>query len=578
MASTTTPGTSKEALLRRIAQGYRALRSSLEALPRERFGEKLSTGWSLNENLLHLAAWEETVPPRVAGVLSRGEDPKLYDEIDSFNARVAAESRGKSTDELFARWSAAHERVLETVRQLSDDAPPLAFDVVEWNTTNHYPDHFADIGAAVRNAADLVRLIQTNWLPFRLGLLSLGLAALEQTTSTGWTYKDLAAHAAAWEERTATRLAVFRESGEGMAGIDDTDPFNAAVVERTRGRDGGDVLRELDEAHRALVAEVEKLTPGQLHANDDWVITVVAGNSYGHYAEHHEELFAAVPRKPGELLAKMREGWRPFRNAVGRVGLIPLSGRTSSGWTYKGMLGHVANWIEKIGPELPVRLQGRRTEALPDVDAENRREAEAGESRAEEEVVRRLDAAYRAVVNAVKALPPDEDVHFMAVRLICGETYGHFPEHLRELLAALPKDARAILARFDDVWRRFRAGIRERGRGGLGEKTPAGWTYKDLCAHAAAWLQEAVRELAANEFTDWNAGTIQEFNDRAVEAHRLVGAEAMLDELDTSARRMREAIAALSDERIANEKVFDIVAWCTYLHWEDHFAELGIDI
>src|SRR5947208_3254196 len=121
MASTTTPGTSKEALLRRIAQGYRALRSSLEALPRERFGEKLSTGWSLNENLLHLAAWEETVPPRVAGVLSRGEDPKLYDEIDSFNARVAAESRGKSTDELFARWSAAHERVLETVRQLSDD-------------------------------------------------------------------------------------------------------------------------------------------------------------------------------------------------------------------------------------------------------------------------------------------------------------------------------------------------------------------------------------------------------------------------------------------------------------------------
>src|SRR5439155_1339674 len=189
-------------------------------------------------------------------------------------------------------------------------------------------DHFADIGAAVRDAADLVRLIQTNWLPFRLGLLSLGLAALEQTTSTGWTYKDLAAHAAAWEERTATRLAVFRESGEGVVGVDGTDPFNAAVVERTRSRDGGDVLRELDEAHRALAAEVEKLTPGQLHANDDWVITVVAGNSYGHYAEHHEELFAAVPRKPGELLAKMREGWRPFRNAVGRVGLIPLSGRT----------------------------------------------------------------------------------------------------------------------------------------------------------------------------------------------------------------------------------------------------------
>src|SRR5207253_8371379 len=95
MASTTTPGTSKEALLRRIAQGYRALRSSLEALPRERFGEKLSTAWSLNENLLHLAAWEETVPPRVAGVLSRGEDPKLYDEIRSEEHTSELQSRGQ---------------------------------------------------------------------------------------------------------------------------------------------------------------------------------------------------------------------------------------------------------------------------------------------------------------------------------------------------------------------------------------------------------------------------------------------------------------------------------------------------
>jgi hypothetical protein len=134
-----------------------------------------------------------------------------------------------------------------------------------------------------------------------------------------------------------------------------------------------------------------------------------------------------------------------------------------------------------------------------------------------------------------------------------------------------------MLSRFDDVWRRFRGALRERGRAGLGERTPAGWTYRDLCAHAAAWMQEAVRELAASAFTEWNAASIQEFNDRAVEAHRLVGPEAMLDELDTSARRMREVIAGLPDERILDEKVFDIAAWCTYLHWEDHFAELGIE-
>src|SRR5712691_10423675 len=187
MASTTIPGTSKADHAKRIAQGYRALRSALEALPRERFTEKLRTGWSLNENLAHLAAWEETVPPRVAGVIASGADPRLYDDVDAFNARVAEDAKGTSTEDLFARWTLAHERLLETVRSLPDDATELAFDVVEWNTTGHYPDHYADIGAAIRTADDLFCLVQTPWIGFRLAVGAIGLPGLEQKTSTGWT-------------------------------------------------------------------------------------------------------------------------------------------------------------------------------------------------------------------------------------------------------------------------------------------------------------------------------------------------------------------------------------------------------
>ena len=55
--STTIRGISKDTLRRQIGQGYRRLRSALEALPPDRFGETLSTGWSLNENLAHLAAF-----------------------------------------------------------------------------------------------------------------------------------------------------------------------------------------------------------------------------------------------------------------------------------------------------------------------------------------------------------------------------------------------------------------------------------------------------------------------------------------------------------------------------------------
>jgi hypothetical protein len=578
LVSTTIPVTSKAELLGRISQTYRALRSALEALPRERCWEKLRTGWSLNEDIAHLAAWEETVPKRVASVLEGGEDLKLYDDIDGFNARVATESHGKTTDELLARWSAAHEAVLETVRSLPEDADKLAFDVIEWNTTGHYPDHYADIGAAIKDKDDLVGLVQSSWTPFRLAIGALGLSGLEEKTSTGWTYKDLVAHAAAWEDRTATRLRTFRESADKtLTGVDDADEFNAAVVERTRGRDAREVLGELDATHARILEEIAKLTPDEIHANGDKAIAVVAGNTYGHYAEHLDEIFASVPKRPEALLGKMREGWRPFRRAVNRLGLSALSDTTPSGWTYKAMLSHVANWMEKLEAEMPNRLAGRRG-PFPDVDAENAREADASKSRSAHETVERVHAAYKGVVDLVTALPADREIDFLAVRLVVGETYGHFVEHGAELDAALPRTAAAYVDRIEKVWKPLRAAIRDRGRAGLGEPTSSGWTYKDLVAHVVGWIEQAVREIETNEFrTGWTSETIQEYNDRSVRTHELVGPEAMVDELDTVYRRLLEALRSFPAGDI-DEKIAATLPYYTYLHWEEHFGELGIPL
>ncbi len=576
--STTTRVISKHDLLRRIGQSYRALRSAIEALPRERLTEELSTGWSLNENIAHLAAWEETVPRRVAGVLENGEDPKLYDEVDAFNARVAEEAQGKTTEELLTRWTAAHDRLLETVRSLPDDADDLAFEIIEWNTTGHYPDHYGDIGAAIRSAEDLVGLVQTPWIGFRLAISAIGLPGLEEKTATGWSYKDLVAHAAAWEDRTASRLWEFRESG-GTAnpGVDDTDDFNAAVVERTRGRDARDVIRELDGAHERIVEEIKKLSPDLIHKNDDWAIAIVAGNTYGHYAEHFDEVFAAVPKRPAELLAKMREAWRPFRRTMNRLGLEVLSETTPSGWTHKAMLGHIAYWMEHLAQELPYRLEGRRG-PLMDVDVQNAREAEESKSRSSREVVERVHKGYQCVVDLVTALPPDRELDFLATRLVVGETYGHFVKHQSEIDAALPRTATDFLTRIENVWRPFRAAIRDRGRAGLDARTPSGWTYKDLVAHAAGWMGQTVREMQTKEFrTGWTNDTIQEFNDRSVRTHELVGAEAMIDELDTGYRRLVEEVRGLGDGAV-DERIASSLPYYTYLHWEEHFDELGIRI
>jgi len=111
----------------------------------------------------------------------------------------------------------------------------------------------------------------------------------------------------------------------------------------------------------------------------------------------------------------------------------------------------------------------------------------------------------------------------------------------------------------------------------LMDATPSGWSYRDMSAHAANWMQQAVIELESGEDRGWTTEKILAENQRAVEAHRLVGAEAMLDELDTSYRRLRETIAKISDERMADPKVFGIVSFYSYLHWEEHLHEdLGV--
>jgi mycothiol maleylpyruvate isomerase-like protein len=335
------------------------------------------------------------------------------------------------------------------------------------------------------------------------------------------------------------------------------------------------VIRGLEEAHARILDEVSKLTAEQIHANDDWVIAVVAGNTYGHYAEHFDEVFGAVPKRPAELLERMREGWRPFRRTLARLGLSALARTTPAGWTFKGMLGHVAYWMEQIPDEMPNRLEGRRGPS-PDVDAENKREAQVSKSRSAHDVIDRLDRAYQGVVETVSALPAERDINFLAVRLVVGETYAHFVEHGAEIEAALPRTVGDVLARFDEVWRPFRAAIRERGRAGLPERTSTGWRYRDVVAHSAAWMERAVIELRAGEFATWDAATIQAANDAAVRAHELVGPEALLDELDTTQRRVRAEIAKLAHRRLSDLKVFGAVASYTYLHWEEHFAELGI--
>jgi hypothetical protein len=577
--STTTRAISKSDLLAKIEHVYVASRAVLDALPPERWDEALPAGWTLKEMVGHLAYWEDTVPTFVESIRA-GAARESNGSVDEQNARVAAAVRSLARDDVLEQLESAHRRVVDLVRSLNEDelADGRILEKLAGDTYEHYPEHFADLGAAIKTGKELGQIANGAWIPFRLAVMSLGLSGLDAMTSSGWTYKDLVAHVATWADLTTKRLSRYRETG-AMDGPDtEVDAINANVVERTKGRDAREILSELDTSMRTLFVEIEKLDDKQIHANDDFAVAIVAGNTYGHFAEHHVELFDAVPKRPAQLLEKIRDGWRLFRRPLARVGLLPLATITPGGWTYKGLLSHLAYWMEVLPKELPVRLEGRRTK-MGDPDVENAREAEASAARSAHDTVARLDAAYKKVFEITTALPEDKDLHFMAVRLIAGETYGHFLGHLYEIEAAVPRTTVDVLKRYDETWRPFREAVRERGRAGLMEPTPSAWSYRDMCAHVANWLQQAAAELASGEFRSWNAETIQAENDRAVEAHRLVGAEAMLDELDTSHRRLREAIAAIPDERMRDPKVSGVIGFYSYLHWEEHLGQdLGVTI
>jgi hypothetical protein len=557
-------------LLARIEHVYVSTRSVVDSLGADRWDERLPSGLTLREVVAHIAAWEETVPRRVESVLATGADTPDDADIDAFNARVFAQTRDASVDELRARLARSHAALVEVVRSFDGrEVPTLAVDVVEWNTTGHYPDHFSDLGAAIRSAKDLLAVVRTGWIAFRLAFFALG-PKFDEATATGWTYKDLLAHATGWEELTATRLARFRDTGTVADPGGTADEINARLVAGAKGKDALTLINEYDAAHDRLTAEIAALTDAQLHANDGWVVAVVAGNSYGHYAEHHVELQAGAPRTYAELAKRLRDGWRPLRRAVSRIGLAPLGSQTAAGWSAKAMLSHLAGWMEFARAELPSRLEGRRG-PTPDSEEHNAREAAQAEVRSGTEIVRRLDASYAAVLEWLAARPQDDPPAVGVVRLVAGTAYGHFIEHLAELVPLVPATTADVLARLDDTWTRFRTAIRERGRAGLGEPTPSGWSYRDMCAHAANWMQQAANELASGAAKTWTTAAILAENARAVEAHRLVGAEAMLDELDASHRRVREAIAQLSDENMAT--LFSVVAFYTYLHWEEHLHE-----
>jgi Mycothiol maleylpyruvate isomerase N-terminal domain len=151
-------------LRERVEAGCRPLRDAVAALQPEDFDRRTRSGWTVKEMLGHVAFWEETAEPLVAGFRGHpdlplaawyhGDSEAYVRDVESdwppamvHNAREAAWARDRQPAEVLARWDAAHGRVLELIDGLSGDDLGDERIVAKLLAccSNHYEEHLAEL-------------------------------------------------------------------------------------------------------------------------------------------------------------------------------------------------------------------------------------------------------------------------------------------------------------------------------------------------------------------------------------------------------------------------------------------------
>ena len=159
-------------LLDRIQAARRPFREAVERLGPEGLERRTSAGWTVKEMVAHVAFWDECALPVVGGMF-RGDQHWLavgrqtldkwyggddlgigpadpWPKADVHNAREAAWARGKSANEVLARWDSAHERVLALVGTLAEaEAQDERFVAYFEEKCRHHAEHLAELEGAI---------------------------------------------------------------------------------------------------------------------------------------------------------------------------------------------------------------------------------------------------------------------------------------------------------------------------------------------------------------------------------------------------------------------------------------------
>jgi hypothetical protein len=138
---------------------------------------------------------------------------------------------------------------------------------------------------------ELLSKMDAGWTEFRGRMQAMPNEQLEAHLGNGaWTRKQMLAHIATWHELTMDRLARFMDSGEPPGLDDQEDEINARAARAATGRTTGEIVQGVEDSYRKLHRQVARLTDEQLEAHEWWALSIIVGNTFGHYEEHATDL------------------------------------------------------------------------------------------------------------------------------------------------------------------------------------------------------------------------------------------------------------------------------------------------
>ena len=136
----------------------------------------------------------------------------------------------------------------------------------------------------------LLQRLDGPWQAFCHSYHDLDESSLSSPEIDGWSVKDLIGHVASWEEETLKALPVILE-GRRPPRYGGIDRFNAGQIERRRGWNLDEVVRELADNHSRLLQYLEA-APESAFAMETRFRHRLRLDTYSHYPEHTEAILA----------------------------------------------------------------------------------------------------------------------------------------------------------------------------------------------------------------------------------------------------------------------------------------------